>query len=305
MLVVGALLAAMVGVGLLALTGAERYVLQGLPDPGEFTQFGGIALRVITEISSAVCVGALLFAAFLVPPQASGTLDVDGYAALRTASHAALVWFVGALLLVPFTVADSVGSSVGTVFDLQTLVQLVDVLPQAKAWFITAEIALLVVIGTRIALSWGWTATLFLVSVAGVVPIAVTGHSSSGGAHDVATNSLLFHLVAAALWVGGLVALLAHGRRRGDHLGLAASRFSTIALVCWVVMAVSGVVNALVRVPIAQVFSTSYGALVLAKVAALLVLGGFGYVHRQRTVKSVATGVRDGRWCGWPRVSCC
>ena len=196
MLLVGGLLAAVLAAGLLALTGGNRYVLQGLSDPGLLTEHGLIVVRVLTEIGCAVCVGSLLFAAFMVPPQRSGTLDVDGYAAVRTASIAAAVWFVGSLLMVPFTVADSIGEPVTRVFNISELLNLMDALPDAKAWFITALVVLVVFVGTRFVLSWGWTAALFFVAMVGVVPIAVTGHSSAGGAHDLATNSLLLHLAA-------------------------------------------------------------------------------------------------------------
>ena len=43
-----------------------------------------------------------------------------------------------------------------------------------------------------------------------LVPLALTGHSAAGGSRQ-ATNSLLIHLVAVALWSGGLLAPLAQG----------------------------------------------------------------------------------------------
>jgi putative copper resistance protein D len=63
-----------------------------------------------------------------------------------------------------------------------------------------------------------------------------------------------------------------------------------LALVCWLAMAVTGVVNALVRIPLAAMVGTTYGALVLGKVLALVALGGFGVVHRRRSVGAAATG---------------
>ncbi|WP_026421275.1 cytochrome c oxidase assembly protein [Actinokineospora inagensis] len=287
LIVVGGLLAALVGAALVAASGANPYEIEGLPTPDAFTEHALTVVRVFTEIGCVVTVGSLLFAAFLVPPQSSGVLDVGGYAALRMASWGAAVWFIGALASAPFTAADAVGQSITTVLRGDVLFDLVGSLSQSQAWLLTAGIALVVLVATRFVLSWGWTAALFVVAVVGIVPVAVTGHSSAGGQHDVATNSLLFHLVAAALWVGGLIALLAHGRRRGEHLALAASRFSRMAFVCWLVMAVSGVVNALVRLPLSDLFSTWYGALVLAKTAALLILGVFGYFQRERGVRGI------------------
>ncbi|MGM1057894.1 cytochrome c oxidase assembly protein [Saccharothrix sp. Mg75] len=277
LLAIGATTAALVAAGLLAVTGDDR--------PGL------IVVRVLTESAAVVTIGSLLLAAFLVPPQRSGTLAADGYAALRTAAWAALAWTAGAVASVPYTVADALGQPVSVLLEPAVLFQVAGLVEQAKAWMITAVLVALLALGCRLVLSWGWTTALFFLSVFALVPVAVTGHSSGGGSHDVATNSLLYHLIAAALWVGGLVALLAHGRRGGDHLGLATSRFSKLALVCWVVMAVSGVVNAYVRLPLDQLFGSDYGLLVLGKTAALVVLGVVGYLQREKGVKQVvATG---------------
>ncbi|GAA0614947.1 cytochrome c oxidase assembly protein [Kutzneria viridogrisea] len=291
LLLVSTVIAAAVAAVLTMFSGSEQlYTNLGLPDPGALTRYGITAVRVLTEAASTLCVGALLLAAFLVPARQNGVLTVDGYAALRAAAWSAVAWCVGALLEVPFTLADAVGKPVGSMLAPAVLFKSIGDVEQAEAWVITAAIVFVLAVGCFLAVSWGWTATLFFGSLVALVPVAASGHSSSGGSHDLATNSLLYHLIAAALWVGGLVALLAHARRRGDHLGLAASRFSKVALVCWLVMALSGVINALVRLPVEDLFTTSYGLLVLAKIALLVVLGVFGYLQRQRGVRAIAAG---------------
>lgn len=287
LLAVGVGLAAVLAALLVSLSGDGLYAVLGLPTPDAFTRHGLTVVRVLAEVGGVVTIGSLLFAAFLVPPQKSGVLDVGGYGALRWAGGGALLWFVGALLSAPFLAADAVGRPVLDVLPADTLFSLVGALSQAQAWLLTAAIALVVFVGTRFVLTWGWTVALFAVALLGMTPVAVTGHSSSGGSHDMATNSLLFHLIAAALWVGGLIALLAHGRRAGANLALATTRFSKIALVCWIVMAASGVINALIRLPLADLFTSTYGLLTVAKAAALLVLGVFGYFQRERGVKAV------------------
>ena len=54
----------------------------------------GAVVRVGANAGAVLTVGALLFAAFLVAPQKSGTLAAGGYAALRAAAWSALLWFV-------------------------------------------------------------------------------------------------------------------------------------------------------------------------------------------------------------------
>ncbi|EHR49883.1 putative membrane protein [Saccharomonospora marina XMU15] len=288
LLAVAVLLATVLAVGLVALTGGLSYAVAGLTDPGDVTRYGIVVVRVGADVAAAVTIGSLLLAAFLVPPQRSGTLAVDGYAALRTAGSAAWLWFVLAMASMFFTAADGAGRPVMEVLNPQVLLNYVEAIEQPKAWLLTAFVAMLIALGCRLVLSWGWTAALFFVSVGGIIPIAATGHSASGGSHDVATNSLLYHLIGAAVWVGGLIALLAHARRGGDHLTLAAGRFSKIALVSWVALAASGVVNALVRVAPEQLLRTEYGLLVLGKVVALVVLGVFGHQHRKRALPRLA-----------------
>jgi cytochrome c oxidase assembly factor CtaG/putative copper export protein len=287
---VSVLLAAVVAVALLTLSGGATYVIAGLPNPGVVTEYGIGVVAVLADGASVVCLGSLLLAAFLVPPQRSGVLARDGYAALRTAGVAAWVWFFAALASVLFTAADGAGKPVTDLFSPQVLLDLVDAIEQPKAWLVTAAVALLVALGCRLVLSWGWTAVLFFFSLVGLVPAAVTGHSASGGSHDLATDSLLYHLIAAALWVGGLFALLALGRRRSEHLSLAATRFSKLALACWIAMAVSGVINALVRISPSDLLTTDYGLLVVAKIVALLVLGVFGQQQRSRGVRALVDG---------------
>ncbi|HEY0636620.1 MAG TPA: cytochrome c oxidase assembly protein [Pseudonocardiaceae bacterium] len=282
----GLVLAGVVAASLVALTRAPA--IAGLPDPGPVTNLGLPAVRALADAAAVLTVGAALFAAFLTPPERDGRLRPAAYSALRTVTLGGALWCVAAVLMVPLTVADSVGRPLAEVLDGAVLSSAVPVLGTAEAWLLTAGIAALVTIGGRAVLRWGGTPVLLLAAVAGMLPVALTGHSSSGGSHDVATNSLLLHVLAAAFWVGGLAALLVHGRRAtAADLGTAAARFSRLALGCWVVMAGSGVVNAWVRLPLDQLLTSTYGLLVLAKTGALLILGAMGYEQRQKSVRAV------------------
>ncbi len=184
-----------------------------------------------------MAVGSFLFAAFLVPPQHNGVLDVDGYRALRLGTVASGAWAVCAALLVPLTISDVSGQPVADHLNPVTLWSLASLINTASAWRWTALLAAAVTLASLAVLRWSWTPLLLVGSLATLVPLGLTGHSSAGGSHDLATNSLLIHLVAASLWAGGLLALLAHVLRGGEHADLAARRFSAIALWCFVAMA--------------------------------------------------------------------
>jgi putative copper resistance protein D len=284
LLLVGLALAAATAAALVALT--RGAAIAGIPEAGAATEYGLAAVRAVAEVAAMVAAGCALYSAFLVPPERTGYLSVGGYAALRGVTWFGGLWCVAAALMVPLTVADSIGRPVGAL-TVGVVANAVPQLGTAQAWLLTAGLAAVVTVASRAVLTWGWTVPLLALAVFGLLPVGATGHSSAGGSHDVATNSLLLHLVAAALWVGGLVALLCHGRRVPAHLGLVTRRFSRLALVCWLIMAGSGVINAWVRVPLSALFTTTYGLLVLAKTTALLMLGLIGYAQRRRSVRAV------------------
>ncbi|MBJ7387618.1 MAG: copper resistance protein CopD, partial [Mycolicibacterium sp.] len=59
-----------------ALVPPDALAMTGLSDPGPVTTYGLSFLRAAGEIAAVVAIGHFLFAAFLVPPQANGVLDV-------------------------------------------------------------------------------------------------------------------------------------------------------------------------------------------------------------------------------------
>ncbi|BBX62519.1 ABC transporter permease [Mycobacterium saskatchewanense] len=284
-----AILAGCTAAGVGALSLADALTATGLPDPGPATTLGLPFVRAAGEIAAVLAVGSFLFAAFLTPPQRSGVLDAGGYRALRVGTVASGAWAVCAALLVPLTVSDVSGQRLSDHLNPVQIWSLAGLINTASAWRWTAVLAAVVTLASLSVLRWSWTPLLLLGSLVTLIPLGLTGHSSAGGSHDLGTNALLIHLVAASLWAGGLLALLAHALRGGDHLGLAARRFSALALWCWVAMALSGVVNALVRVVPSDLLTTDYGRLVVAKLAALCALGVLGWRQRRTAVAGLQT----------------
>lgn len=277
--VTGGVTAACIG----ALGLADALAVTGLSDPGPVTTYGLSFVRAAGEIAAMAAIGHFLLAAFFVPPQTSGVLDVDGYRAVRIGAVSCAVWAVCAGLLVALTVSDVSGVPLteltpGEVWSAAGLVE------TTSAWRTTSILAAMVTVTALAVLRWSWTPVLCLGGLVTLVPLAVAGHSSSGGSHDIATNSLLVHLAAGALWAGGLLALLGHAVRGGSHTDTAARRFSSLAFWCFAAMAVSGVVNAAVRIQPSDIGDSRYGVLIAVKVAALVVLGVIGWRQRRTSI---------------------
>lgn len=280
-------LAGVTAAGIAALSLADALTATGLPDPGPVTNYGLPFFRAAGEIAAVVAVGSFLFAAFLVPPQRNGVLDASGYRALRLGSVASGTWAVCSALLVPLTVSDVTGQPLTSRLDPSAIWSVASLIDVAGSWRWTALFAAIVTVLSIPVLRWSWTPLLFAGSLVTLLPLALTGHSSAGGSHDLGTNSLFIHLIAGSIWAGGLLALLVHALRGGEHADLAARRFSTVALWCFVAMGISGVVNALVRIRLEDLVTTSYGRLVVAKAVALCLLGVLGWQQRRRGVAAL------------------
>ena len=263
--------------------------LIGVPDPGLLTTAGLPTLRAIGELLAAVAVGTALFAAFFTPPQSDGTLDVAGYRAQQISSWINIAWAVAAALLIPLTLSDVAGIPLwDTLAPGQWLVAIeqVDV---ASSWRWAAIIALIAGVGQRLTLTWRWSVIWLAVTVLSLLPVAATGHASGSTAHDLATNSLIIHLFAAAFYVGGLVAVLAHALRGGGRVALALRRYSAVATVAIAALAFSGLINGIVRLHPSDVFTSTYGLLVVGKALCLGLLAMFGLAMRRRIIATIET----------------
>ena len=142
-------------------------------------------------------------------------------------------------------------------------------------------------------------------AVLGCAWCLVTGHTVTKGPHLLVHVTMLVHVVCAATWVGGLVALAVVIRRRraeDDLRGGAAvvKRFSVLmtAVVGALVACGAAMTIAFLGSP-GELVSTSYGLVLTAKIAtALTVVAIAGYNHR-RLVPAVMDGARDG----WRRLA--
>jgi cytochrome c oxidase assembly factor CtaG/putative copper export protein len=270
-----------------------RGTLLGLPEPGPATRFGLPLVKAIFDLAAAVTIGWLLAAALFVPPDRSGVFTVGGYRAARAASLAALVWAVAGLALVPLTVSDSSAAPLLDSLGASRILAGLQALEATRAPLMVAVGALLVAIMARSVLRPGGAFLVLLLAIAAVAPIAVGGHAAESGDHDLASDTMIYHLIGVSIWIGGLVALVGLASQKSRHLAVIAGRYSTTALFAFIAVTVSGVGNALIRFTRwSDLFSTDYGYLVIAKTVLLVLLGLIGLAHRRRTLPAVATGER-------------
>jgi len=271
----------------------SRGVVPGITDSGRFTQLTLSGMKALFDLSAALTVGWLVAAVALAPPQKSGILDVGGYRAMRAASLSAWVWTAVSIAMAALTTADIAGRPLGQALNADVMTFSIQTLPEARGYLLCAAIAVLIALFARIILRPGSAAILLLAALGGLLPQALSGHASGSADHDVAVDTMIFHLVGISLWIGGLLAFLGMVRQNVGNLPVVARRYSALALVAFIAVAISGIANAWVRLTyLSDLWTTPYGRLVVLKAVALILLGTFGYAQRKRALPAIKMGKR-------------
>ena len=288
-----AVVAVVIPAGLLG--GAFAGPVAGLPDVGVLVRWGLPIVRAIHDLAAASTIGLLVAAATIIP-EARHT-SRRGTAA-RYGCGCGVVWVVAGLVGLVFSFADLSGTPLtdpmfGAQF--QTFVFQLDFL---RADALSFAMALVVTMGAAVVRRRSGMLALAVLSILAILPLSLAGHASGAADHDLAVNSLAVHLVSAVLWVGGLLALAMLRPVLGKGLAVSVQRYSTLAGWCFVAVAVSGVANAWIRIGSIGNLASSYGALVILKVVALVVLGLAGWQQRLRVVDRIATDPLAGRLFG-------
>jgi len=294
---VAVVLAAVVAVGLLASVVAARYTGAAAPLPGGLTDAGPVVrwalplVRVVHDVAASLTIGSLLLAATMIPGRTraeSAALDEPRRAAaFRVSTAAAFVWALAGAVGVVFTFADAAGMPLSDPLFGGNLAGSVWSIEPLRVGLISSVAAFVVASVAAVARSRAVALALTVVSAFGLLVLGLAGHAGGSADHETAVNAIAAHLLGAAVWVGGLLALIVLRRPLGDALGVVARRYSAVALWCFVTVGVSGVMSATTRLGSWSDLTTPYGVLVLVKVLAFAVLGVAGVWHRRVTLDRI------------------
>jgi cytochrome c oxidase assembly factor CtaG/putative copper export protein len=294
--------AAVVCAGVLASVVAARFSGAVAAPPAGITDAGPVVraalplVRVVNDIAAALTLGVLLLAATMIPGRTRAASAQPGEPrralALKVTTASAFTWAFAGAVGVVLAFADAAGMPLsdptfgaqlmGSVWPIETL----------RVGLLSALAAFVVATGAALATSRGATVALTVVALFGVLVLAPAGHAGGSSDHETAVNALGAHLVGVSFWLGGLLALVVLRRALGDSLGVVARRYSSLALWCFVIVGVSGVMSASTRLSGLADLTTDYGLLIVAKVLAFVALGLAGWWHRRAMLDRIDAGGR-------------
>ncbi|MGV8912161.1 MAG: cytochrome c oxidase assembly protein [Rhodoglobus sp.] len=274
--------------------GAEAPILL---DPGAVVRWGLPISKLFVNLGLAATIGGLMLAIFAMSPEKDEfTLTLD-FAAAGAALWAVASAFTGFFTFLavrnqPIDFSSAFGDVLASFLTVTEL---------GQAWLATVLIGAAVTVLCFAVRNQSGLAFVLVLAVAGLVPMALQGHSGGTEDHDAATSAIFLHLLFAALWLGGLLAIaIAQSKLTKNRLTLVLRRYSTVALVSFIVVAVSGYVSAEIRVENLGNLLSPYGLLVLVKVFALIMLGLFGAIYRNYAIRRLESKQTKNRgWFWW------
>ncbi len=136
---------------------------------------------------------------------------------------------------------------------------------------------------------------------AGIVFLGVpafTGHAWTTSPAGLGVSAHLLHVLSVGVWVGGFAALLVAVEGEEDPPSFVA-RYSEVALPAAGLTVLTGVTSSVLEVGSwSSLFATTYGRLLITKVAVVAIILMIGYVNRTRLVgviEKTATALRNVR----------
>ena len=261
-------------------------------DSGPVVRWGLPMVTLVVNLSAAGMIGSLVLALFALR---AGERNFD--TALDAASISAAVFTVASGLTTFLTFLNIFNATpdVGAEFGGQLGRFLVTTDP-GRAWALTTLAGAALTVLTFAVRGWTSTLVVAILALASLVPMATQGHSGDDAGHNIAVSALLLHIVAAAVWLGGLVLLVVlRPQLSSGELGDLLARYSSLALVAFVVVSLSGVVRAAVGVVEPKYLLSPYGALLGVKVVALLLMGALGARYRSGLISRIQRSEKTAR----------
>ena len=234
--------------------------------------------KFLSLASGITTIGLLLAIAFFLN-DVEGKLGERAKPLRNAVSIAALIWAITTGALIVATLANILGTDLSGALDPTSMRSFISQITLGKYMFAQLCLALLVaLVAIRIRGVAGANA-LLLLSLAAIIAPVFESHSASSGSHALAIGSLVVHVVAISLWVGGLVAITF---LKAEDRAIALPRFSALALWAAIAVSASGTANAWARLNFQSAWSSDYARMVLLKILLTAALIFFGYLNRRQ-----------------------
>ena len=236
---------------------------------------------LLNSLFGVAAVGAFLSLAFLFPEK-DGFLTSASQRLTAKLPILILAWLISAIGNLLATLANLFELSIVDVLDATTIRSYVTQTSLGKLQLFQVVAALLLLIFSKTINKTGGAFLAYLLSISALIAPIFQSHSSQAGSHGLAIGSLIIHVIALSSWVGAVASLIF---MENEVRKFALSRISVIATWSVATVVISGVISSLLRLGLSDAWLTTYGLLIIGKIA-LLSLVAILAIRIRRNLKS-------------------
>jgi cytochrome c oxidase assembly factor CtaG/putative copper export protein len=236
-----------------------------------------ITFKYFNLLGGFAAVGSLLAMAFLLLDN-KGKISTSGEKLRTFLKISSACWFVGVIGSIVITLAQILDSSVSEALDATVIRSFVTQITLGQYLFFEASVAAILFACAFKVQKILTLITLLIISTMALVAPVFQSHAASSGSHTLVIGSLVIHVAALSLWVGGILAI---AMLSPNDRVIAVPRFSQLALWSAIAVVVSGTINAWARLNFSSAWNSTYFYIVIGKTFATIVLVAIGYLHRK------------------------
>ncbi|HDI0347393.1 TPA: copper resistance protein CopC [Listeria innocua] len=253
-----------------------------VPSSGADLQISSIQ-KAILYIGFSLFIGVLVFGLGLYPrkeqisEKISGRLKKVTWIALALLGEALFMQlFVQTSITTGVSISESFGPSKLAAF-LTTKTGYIWI-SEFIVWLLLAIFTIMMFFKNK---QWSWFALLTESALIGylIFAKAQNGHAAASADKIVSITADMLHMIAASVWVGGILVLLFVLPKTGKAREIW-SRFAIVAIIAVASILVSGLLMAVMNIgQMSNLFTTNYGKILLFKIGLFLLMALLGLGH--------------------------
>ena len=225
----------------------------------EINQLLHIFAKFFSLSSFIILIGILLGLAFLAPENKG---YIQSTRLQKFLPPISLSWLISSIFFLLSEVAFILNVTVTEVINGNILRSFVSQTILGKLYAIQIIAAFIcVLIAVSIKKTGGAVFLIFVAWIGGLAPY-LESHGSNAGNHMLAIGLVMVHVAAISLWFGGVISLFLMSKTDRE---IGRKRFTPLALWCVSAIALTGVVNAFIRIGSFSNLTSDYGVLVIFK----------------------------------------
>ena len=239
--------------------------------------------KFLALASSFSLVGIFLSLAFLLE-EIEGYFEEAGNKLKRLLPPIAAIWVLSTIGLFLSELALIVNRPLLEVFNGNLIRSFALQVILGKVLLISIIAALVVLVAVNFIKRTGGAVALMVITFLGLLAPYLENHNASSGHHMLAVGLVVVHVLALALWIGGLIALVMMGTLERNR---AHPRFHQIALWSLAAVALTGALNGWIRLGSISNIGSSYGLLLLGKSILLMLIFTVAFTSHRRNKERV------------------